>query len=376
MAIASVADEASGPTYSTLGLARMLGQLGEEVTLRSLGEGSVKASPGFRHMTYEAASLGGFAGVSPRFRKAVAESAGSADIVHSHGLWLMENVYPANAALRTGKPLVTSPRGTFAPAAWSRSRLKKVPFWLLFQRAAVAKTTMFHATSESEYRDIRRRGYRQPVCIVPNGVEIPAVAPKKLGDNVVRTLLYFGRIHPIKGIDLLIRAWSRLAASHPDWLLDIVGPEGEPGYVAQLEALAATVGAPRVRFAGPRYGVEKSATYQQASLCVLPSHTENFGMTVAEALAAGTPVVTTTGTPWRELGEKAAGWWVAPDVDALEACLLEAFALPEEQLSAMGARGRGWMEQSFAWSEVARDMRSAYLWLAEGGTQPSCVRLD
>lgn len=376
MAIASVAEEASGPTYSTVRLCRHLGHLGEDVTLRSVGSLSNEPSPGFRHAGYPPALWGRFAGASRELREAIEANVGSADIVHSNGLWLMPNIYPAHAARRAGVPLVTSPHGTLAAVAWSRSRLKKAPFWLLLQRSAVASTAMFHATSDGEYRDIRGRGYGQPVCIIPNGVEIPTVAARPPCGDGCRTMLYLGRIHPIKGIDGLIRAWGRQAASHPYWRLDIVGPEGEPGYLAKLKALVEAERVPRVRFSEPRYGPEKHDIYRQASLYVLPSHTENFGMTVAEALAAGTPVITTTGAPWSGLVEKRAGWWIPPDVDALAACLGEALVLPDETLAEMGRRGRTWMEDCFAWPKLAGEMRAAYRWLVEGGTPPPWVRLD
>ena len=164
-------------------------------------------------------------------------------------------------------------------------------FWTTLQEAAVRSAACFHATSEQEYRDIRRAALRQPVAIVPNGIDMPTMSAKPKASGL-RTLLYLGRIHPIKGIDDLLRAWQRVASQFRDWQLRLVGPDND-GYRAQLERLSTELKLPRVMFAGPRYGADKQAEYAAADLYVLPSHTENFGMSAAEALARGVPIITT-----------------------------------------------------------------------------------
>ena len=111
-----------------------------------------------------------------------------------------------------------------------------------------------------------------------------------------RQLFFLGRIHPIKGINNLLRAWQVVEHRFPDWDLLIVGPDNA-GYMDEMQALAAHLRLERVAFGGPLYGEEKLRAYQAASLFVLPTHSENFGMTVAEALAAGTPAIVTQGAP-------------------------------------------------------------------------------
>jgi glycosyltransferase involved in cell wall biosynthesis len=121
------------------------------------------------------------------------------------------------------------------------------------------------------------------------------------------------------------------------------------------------------------YGAAKLAAYRAASLYVLPTHSENFGMTVAEALAAGTPAVVTRGAPWPGLVPERAGWWVDANVAALTACLREALACPDETLAQMGRNGRAWMERDFSWSTIGREMSAVYRWLNGRGEKPSCV---
>jgi glycosyltransferase involved in cell wall biosynthesis len=183
-----------------------------------------------------------------------------------------------------------------------------------------------------------------------------------------------GRIHPKKGLDRLVRAWARLEAAHPDWRLRIVGPD-ELGHAKELIALASEVKAQHVSVEKSVAGDAKIAAYQQANLFVLPTFNENFAVTVAEALAAGTPVIATKGAPWRALQSEGCGWWIDHGVDPLAAALASAMGMTREALQAMGARGRTWMARDFSWDRVANDMLDVYRWLVLGGEPPGTVRL-
>lgn len=375
--IASIAQEASGPSYSVVRLCQSLADMAHDVRLNSLGNAESGALGNITHATFgqDCAFLPalGRLRLSSDLREALQEEAGGADIIHSHGLWLMPNVYAGAAAARHDKPLVVSPRGMLSPAALQYSPHAKRLFWMVLQGRAVRVATCLHATSEQEYRDIRRFGLKQAVAIVPNGIDIPPAAPAP--GTGPRTLLYLGRLHPIKGVDNLLRAWLRLAGRHPDWRLRLVGPD-EGGHRARLERLARELALERVTLAGPRYGADKRAEYAAAELYVLPSHTENFGMSVAEALAAAVPVVTTSQTPWQQVEAEGCGWIVNPDAAALETALGQALARDRDVLAAMGRRGRAWMQRDFAWPRIAAEMVHVYCWLLHGGAAPACVRLD
>lgn len=314
-------------------------------------------------------------GRSPAMAKWLIEEAraGRAEILHNHGLWMMPNVYPAWARRRSHCRLVVAPRGTVSPWALKHRWLKKKLFGWLLQYEALERADAFHATAESEYEDLRRLGYRQPVCVLPNGIDIPPSAEKRESER--RTLLYLGRIHRKKGIDLLLRAWAVVESRFPNWELVVAGPD-DGGYLAEYQALAERLGLVRVSFPGALYGEKKLAAYRQASVYVLPTHSENFGMTVAEALAAGTPAIVTKGAPWSGLCEHDSGWWIDIGVDPLVATLEEVLALPESRLRAMGLNGRAWMERDFSWSSIANQMARFYAWLTGRGPQPACVRMD
>ena len=314
-------------------------------------------------------------GVSPKMRRWLNDQAASGriDIMHSHSLWMMPNVYPGQACQQGHCRLVVSPRGTLSSWALGRNAVQKKIFWRWVQEPALRIAACLHATAESEYEDIRRLGFRQPVCILPNGIDLPP-REQRIHDGR-RQLLFLGRIHPIKGVEVLLRAWQAVACRFPEWELRVVGPN-EGGYLAQMQALAAQLRLERIEFPGPVYGEDKLRAYRHASLLVLPTYSENFGMTVAEALAAGTPAVVTQGAPWAGLVEQGAGWWIEIGLDPLVACLEQALSISPQRLEEMGRAGHEWMQRDFSWQRIGRQFLATYRWLLDGGAPPEWVRLN
>jgi glycosyltransferase involved in cell wall biosynthesis len=269
--------------------------------------------------------------------------------------------------------LVTSPRGTLSPWALQRSRHRKALLKPL-QWRALERADLLHATSDMELAEIRNLNLSAPVAVVPNGIDIPESMDTET-PSALRTLLFLSRIHPKKGIDRLLQAWQSLQNSHPEWRLSIVG-RGEPQHVEQVMDLATELKLDRVDFSGPVYGSARTAAYRSADLFVLPSHSENFGMVVAEALAHGRAVVASKGTPWQAVEREACGWWAEHDVDSLVAVLDRAMRLPRAELMQMGSRGRLWMQREFSWESVAEQLEAAYRWVLGGpGAPPPCVRI-
>lgn len=372
--------EASGPSYSVPRLASALGELGHEVQLMSAGGQTVSVHGPVRHSRFER-DLGGVPvlrtlEMSNGLAAALRQAAPAADLIHSNGLWTLPTLYPGWAAKAAGRPLVISPRGTLSPVALRRSAWRKQVFWRLAQRPVVAQAALLHATSEAEYLDMRRFGLTQPVAVIANGIDLPPHAEAGVARAApLRRLLYLGRLHPIKGLEALLAAWGRAAPDFPDWELRLVGP-AEDGYDLRLRNMAARLDLPRVTFAGPSYGAAKAAEYLAADLYVLPSLSENFGMSVAEALASSVPVVVTTGAPWAGVVAEDCGWHVPPDVGGLEGALRQAFAATPDRLRRMGERGGAWMKRDFSWEGIGRKMEAAYRWVIEGGRAPDTVRLD
>jgi len=373
-----------GPSYSVPRLCEALAAAGTQMLLLSVARETADQRDVYQTGVRDCRFAWDYAGIpilrrlrcSQGISRALRHAAPTADVVHDHGLWLMPNVWAGCAASRRRKPLVVSPRGMLAPVALGFSRLKKRAFWALLQGPAIRRTACFHATSEQEYEEIRRFGLTQPVAIIPNGIDLPELAARPtLAPAAERLVLSLGRLHPKKGLERLVRSWSKVEAKFPGWRLNIVGPP-EGGHDDELRALAAALGLTRVSITGPVYGDAKTSAYREADLFVLPTLNENFGLTVAEALAAGTPAISTKGAPWSGLEREGCGWWIDHGVEPLAAALTQAMALPRGALQAMGAKGRSWMARDFSWDRVAQEMIGVYLWVAGRAAPAPMIRFD
>ncbi|TCJ39572.1 glycosyltransferase [Parafrankia sp. BMG5.11] len=272
------------------------------------------------------------------------------DIVHVHGLWMYPNLAICNWHRATHKPYVVSPHGMLAPAALKFSAWKKRTAWRIFQSASLANAAAIHATSETEMQDIRTAGLPNETVVIPLGVDetpVPVSPPEP-----IKRVLSLGRMHPQKGLDRLINAWSQLEATHPEWALDLVGPD-ENNHKRELEALATKLGIKRVTIRPAVFDLEKDVCLSSARLFVLPSRGENFALTVAESLMMKTPVISTHGAPWSGLARENCGWWIEHGVEPLVKTLEEAMHLTDGELMAFGERGRAWMLRDYSWGAVA-----------------------
>lgn len=295
------------------------------------------------------------------------------DIIHNHGLWMMPNIYAGNSCINSSCKLVFSPHGAMSSHALNISPLKKKIFWELLQGPAAHAASCLHATAESEFADIRKMGFKQPICIIPCGVNVIPLEKKPIAGR--RKLLFLARVHPIKGVEILLRAWREVEHRFPDWNIQIAGPDSD-GYLMKMQDLAQKLNLKRIEFLGPLYGDAKLQAYRNADLYVLPTHSENFGITVAEALAAGTPVITTHGAPWSGLIDNGAGWWIEVGVAPLVACFEQALSTPPNCLHEMGKAGHDWIIANFSWERISSQFLVTYRWLLEGGETPPWVRLN
>ena len=288
------------------------------------------------------------------------DRSGKIDLLHDNGIWLPHNHRLAVIAARRGIGRVVSTRGMLEPWALKHKMLKKRLAWWLYQRSDLRRARCHHATAEEEAQNVTRLGLGVPVSVIPNGVDVPdpgpGPGPDKRSDD--KCALFLGRIHPKKGLPMLIAAWRRVRP--PGWRLQIVGPD-EQGHRAELESAARAAGLENtIRFAGPVDGDMKRSTFFNADLFILPTHSENFGIVVAEALAHGVPVVTTTGAPWSILPKSDCGWWVDPTVEGIAEGLRQATACDRQMLHAMGARGRELVREEFGWDRVAKKFIAMY----------------
>lgn len=370
-----IATESSGPSTSVPSLCRALAERGDDVELFALEPAAAK--PIFDRVRYFPCAALPFAhrlGWSPRMRQALERESRAFDVVHTSSLWMMPNIYPGLVRERGDSKLVVSPRGTLSAWSRARSKLRKAIVWRLGQRAALEAADCIHATSVEELRDIRRMGLKTPVALIPNGVDCPESFVERDESRSRRTCLFLARIHPKKGVDRLLEAWRRLAADFPAWDCKIAGPL-DSAYAQQVQADAGRSSEARVEFLGEVRGEAKARLFRAADLYVLPTHSENFGISVAEALSHGVPSIVFRGAPWEGLNEQGAGWWIEPDLEVLTNKMREAMQMSDAQRAAMGRRGHAWVRAEFAWPGLAARMQRVYRWLSDAGSleRPECV---
>lgn len=370
--VASLDAMHGGPSYTVPGLVRALEAWGARVSIVT-GGAMVAGSDTSRYpCRMQCARRSGLFTIGT-IRKAVEHEATAlgAEVVHDHGLWLASNRASARSARRLRLRLVVSPRGMLNPWALAWHPVRKRIAWRLYQQRILAGASLLHATSDLEAEGFRRLGLHRPVAVVPNGVDLPEPAPVRARSEP-RIALFLSRLHPVKGLPALLAAWGRLRP--PGWVLWVAGA-GEAAYEAHLRGMVRVLGLGAVvRFLGSVDRFGRSHVLAQASLFVLPSKSENFGIVVAEALAAGVPVVTTRATPWKVLEEEGCGWWVGIEVGELVHALAEACSATQEQLAAMGAVGRALVARQFAWPAVASRMMAVYRWVVGGGDAPDDVQ--
>jgi glycosyltransferase involved in cell wall biosynthesis len=297
--------------------------------------------------------------------------AGTYDIVHHHGLWLRTLHYAHRKSQRDRIPFVLSPRGMMSAWAWRRQRLKKAIAARFIHPGALAGVSGWHATSHEEVEEIRSLGFSQPACVAPNGVDAPTTeelaTARTHWEEIVpaatntRVALFHSRLHPKKRVIELIDLWAALAPA--GWTLLIVGIP-EQYTVAQLRSYVLRArGTAQIEVFD---GSDRPAPYAIASLFLLPSHTENFGLVIAEAMAASVPVVVTDTTPWRQLNAAGLGWCV-PWAE-FPAATRAAVSEDPAALRQRGSLARDWVLRDFSWARSAADLAAFYATL-QGGTQ-------
>ena len=211
-------------------------------------------------------------------------------------------------------------------------------------------------------------GFTNPVAVIPNPIEI---TEKEiiLQEKEKKRVGYLGRLHPVKRVDRLLETWKHLQELGE---LLILG-DGEPDYVAFLKREVKRLQLRNIHFTGWVSGKEKNRLLASLTCLVVPSDFENFGMIVPEALLQEVPVIASTGSPWRDLKTYQCGWWTNNDVNSLATAIREALFLNEEELQAMGERGRQMVLDKYSVDVVSRQMGQLYAWVAGRGDKPEFV---
>jgi len=298
---------------------------------------------------------------------AIAREAPKADVVHVHGLWNFTARAGVRAARAAGKPYVISPRGMLQRDAMARHQtLKTIAYWAA-QRRDVEGAALLHATSAAEAQSLSGIGPR--VALIGNGVDFEIATPHQIAAVRQRfdlpwnadVITALGRLHPIKRLDLLAAAFTQLRRAGRDAYLVVAGPD-ENGHRQEIEPLFREVAA-SVRWTGAVDGDDKWALLATSRAVVQCSDSESFGLSVAEALSVGVPVVVTQRGAWADVTAIGCGEVVAHDADAIAAALARLLDHPLEAC-AMGERGSAWIRRVFGWDEIGGAMVREYESLA------------
>lgn len=279
------------------------------------------------------------------------------DVVQINCCWMIQCAL-LQMSVPSGIAVVLMPHGMLEP--WIINRhyyTRKLPAILLYQRMCVKKADMLFATCQAEKEHLLSLGWNRNIEIIPNCIDaakIPIVK-KRPGDKL--RLLFMSRLHPKKGLPMLFEAMGE------GMELTVVG-EGEQEYVSELKRKAEELSQRNgfeCRFPGAVYGDARWQLFADTDLFVLPTYSENFGLCVAEALATGTPVLTTTGTPWQGLEQSKSGWCVAPEVPALRKALAEARQqLKSEAKAGYAERARQFVTQNYDVSALVTQLMKYY----------------
>lgn len=370
-----------GPPRSILGLCRALQRAGvsvEVLTTTAAGDSDLPASPPGGNR-YEGVDVRYLPRAFPRrlfgargLGAALEAALTRADLVHVHGLWTLPGWAAARRARRAGVPVVISPRGMLDPGSVNRRAWRKRIAYGVVEKWNLRSAAFLHATSEAEAEALRLWAPGAPIVTLPNGVDGPETAPaaaaaarRRLGIPAAAPLVTFlGRIHPIKRLDLLAAAFERVRAKRPDAHVVLAGPD-EGGERKRLEPPFAAAGT-HVHWAGEVVEADKWALLTGSDCLVLCSDSESFGTSVAEAMAAGLPVVVTHSCPWSVVEAERCGFWVPQEASAIAgavAALLDDPAKARE----MGARGKALAQRRYSWDSIGRAMAERYRSAAAAG---------
>jgi glycosyltransferase involved in cell wall biosynthesis len=306
------------------------------------------------------------------------------DVLLAHGLWKYSSLASHRWHRRTGRPYIIHPHGMLDPWAVQNAKWKKRLAYLLYERTHLRHASCLRALCDSEAESIRAFGLSNPICVIPNGVDLPdgsisRLAPWSSNLGSRKVLLYLGRLHPKKNLPALLAGWKAVQASSPqarDWVLVIAGWD-QNNHEARLRKQAGELGLEdSVHFAGPLFGDQKAGAYQNAEAFVLPSLSEGLPMVVLEAWAFGKPVVMTPDCNLPEGFAAGAAISTGKNADAIEDALHKLFEMDAAERTAMGERGHALVSEKFLWPRMAHEMKDVCEWVVGGGPVPASVRMN
>jgi glycosyltransferase involved in cell wall biosynthesis len=358
-----------GMVPSILGMTTALGSIGGAVTI-------VTPTPS----RLDLGSLG--AGLTLKGPETdLEEAVRSAEVAHLHGLWQAHTRRGAAAARAARVPYLIAAHGMADPWALRHKRWKKRVYLALVEARNLRRAACLHALSRPEIGHLRKVAPWAPICFVPNGVDLsrferlPARGVLESDHPELRgkfVLLFFGRLHVKKGLDLLAAAMGRLAPSYPELHLLIAGND-DGAWCSFRDRINDFGLSERMTYVGHVGGELARRVWAAADAFVLPSYSEGFSMAALEAMACRLPTLITTPCHFPEAKAAAASIVVEPDVDSVTQGMRDLLDRTPAERRRLGESGRRLVETRYTWDQQAERLAAVYAWLCGGGTPPEVV---
>ncbi|MEO5564483.1 MAG: glycosyltransferase [Chitinophagaceae bacterium] len=302
------------------------------------------------------------------------------DIVHTQSLWMYLSYANKKYHQRTGTPYIISPHGMLDKWQLKQSfwkDLKKNIVLGLYEQKHLEEAACFHALCKEEYDAIRSLGFKNPVAIIPNGIDLPGEdqKPKTVnGKNSRKQLLFLGRIHQKKGLDNLLEAWSLTNPLEHDWQLTIAGETKDEAYMQSLlDKVSELKISSTVSFVGGQFGEAKHACLADSDAFILPSFSEGLPMSVLEAWSYHLPALITPFCNLPEGYEHDAAIRIDTTPGSISDGIKKLIAMREEERIAMGEHGFELVKEKFTWPQVANSMTQLYNWVLGKNEKPDFV---
>lgn len=315
---------------------------------------------------------------SPKLRKALLKE--SPDIFHMEALWRYPQLLMTSWKKHKKAPIVCTPHGMLDPyIIKNQGVVKRIISNMFFQKSLEA-VDCYHALCQKELEDLRAYGLNQPVAIIPNGINLPDPDLMFEKTDNKKHLLYLGRLHKKKGVDLLLKALAAINREEKglldNWQIDLVGWDHE-GCKAELEKIVSKNRLEdKVVFHGGLFGKDKQRMYANAEGYILPSHGEGLPMTVLEAWSWKVPVIMTPKCNIPEGFDAGAAVRIEDNKESVAQGLRSFFEMSEDERKSMGERGYELVQHYFSWDASARKMIKLYEWLLGMSERPEFVIVD
>ena len=293
------------------------------------------------------------------------------NLIDVQGLWSSASLFNLIYNKLRPTPYVVTPRGMLEKWALNQSYFKKLIYYHLIEKYHLKNAACLRATSDMEMNTFKKLGFKNKIINIPNSIKIPKIN-LKFKIKKKKRILFLNRIHKKKGISELLNAWKHIHNKYLDWELVICGFD-ENGYRDKMIKLSNDLKLNRVVWKDFVMGKDKDKLFRSSDLFVLLSHSENFGLSIAEALSFGLPVITTTNTPWKDLKKYNCGWCIDLKMNKIIKTIENAICLNPKKKISMGKRGRAWVIRDFSDQSIAPKLQSAYNWILNKGPKPKKI---